>query len=257
MENQETTQTPSPLQWKWVWVGVVFGAVLVTSFVALASSQFHNPYVPTLIASLCFVITGIIVGYKSPGITIREAAASGVILMVFTLLVLTFGFNITLSPGYWIFALALGFFLSMLGAWVGEQLQGTLATASSDNSKMSLPWVATGVVIGFLLNNLSVFILFAVFHFGVTQILVSLGLSFVVTGIVTGYRSPGVTIKEAAVAGIVLVVVNFISVYLGFSAWLPLGYIVVALIVCFLLSLVGGWVGEILQSRMEQQSAND
>ncbi len=257
MENQETTQTSPPLQWKWVWVGVVVGAILVTIFVALASSQFHNPYVPTLIACLCFVITGIVVGYKSPGITIREAAASGFILMVFTLLILTFGFNIDMSLGYWIFALVLGFFLSMLGAWVGEELQGTLKAASSDTSKLSWPWVATGVVIGFLLNNLSVFILFAIFRFGITQILVSLGLSFVVTGIITGYRSPGTTIREAAVAGIVLVIVNFFFVYFGFSAWLPLGYIVVALIVCFLLSLVGGWLGELLQSRMEQQPAND
>jgi len=256
MENQAAVQTPSSLQWKWVWVGVVVGAILVTVFVALATSQFHNPFVPTLIASLCFVITGIIVGYKSPGITIREAAVAGVILMIFMLLVLTYGFNVTLTVGYWIFALVLGFFLSMLGAWVGEQLQGTLSTASSETTKISLPWVATGVVIGFLLNNLAVFILFALFRFGLTQLLVSLGLSFVVTGIVTGYRSPGVTIGEAAVAGIALVVVNFVFVYLGFSAWLPIGYIIVALIVCFLLSLVGGWIGEQLQTRANQQKSD-
>lgn len=241
------------LQWKWVWVGVVVGALLTTVCVGLVFPVFHNPFIPALIGSLCSVITGIIVGYKSPGVTIREAAIAGLILMILSLLVLYVGFGVKLSFGFGLFTLALGFFLALLGSWVGEQLQGTLSKSESQTAMVQWPWIAVGVVIGFLLNNFAVFLLFALFRYGVPQILTSLGLSFLVTGIIIGYKSPGVTIKEAAFAGIALVIVNFLFIYLGFQTLLPIGHLVIGLIGGFLLSLLGGWIGEKLQSRAEQK----
>jgi len=254
MENQSSVQQSSSFQWKWVWVGVLVGAGLIAAFVALVDSVFHNPFIPPLIGSLCFIVTGIIVGYKSPGVTIREASVAGIILMVFSLFILTFGVDLTLPAGYWIFSFVLSFFFSMLGAWVGEQLQGTLPGSSNEGGKISLPWIAVGVVIGFLLNNFSVFLLFAIFRFGVTQILISLGISFVLTGVITGYRSPTVTIREAVAAGIALVIVDFLLVYLGFNQWLPIWYLVVGLIASFFFNLLGSWLGEQLQIRASRQA---
>lgn len=77
-------------------------------------------------------------------------------------------------------------------------------------------------------------------------------LSVVLVGILVGYRSRGETIRETAVAGLLLVILTgvvaslFLGVALRFEVW------AFALFFVPLVAMVGGWVGEILQGTLEE-----
>ncbi|MGA7159968.1 MAG: hypothetical protein WBZ48_03135 [Bacteroidota bacterium] len=244
------------LQWKWIGIGTIVGVVLATFLFQTMSDMFHTFYVPLFIGLLSFVIMGIIIGYKSPGYTIKEPAIGGVFTMILTLAILHYGFDYSASAEQMIVAPFLAFLLSLLGGWVGEELQGSQQQTAGNKSIGGLEWgwVIAGTVIAFVLNNIFVYGLFALLRFGVTGILVSLGASFIVAGIIVGYKSPGVTIKEAALAGVFGVILNFLFIYYGLGAItiLDTEFIVIGLTGGFILSFVGGWIGEEMQKRKER-----
>lgn len=249
------TQQSVGLEWKWIGIGTIVGVVLATFLFQIMSDMFHTFYIPLFIGLLSFVIMGIIIGYKSPGYTIKEPAIGGVFAMILTLAVLHFVFDYTPPEGQMIAAPFIGFILALLGGWVGEELQGS-QQRSAENAKVAgleWAWVITGTVIAFILNNIFVYGLFALLKFGVAGILISLGASFILAGIIVGYKSPGVTIKEAAIAGALGVILNFFFIYYGLGAItiLDTEFIAIGLSGGFILSFVGGWIGEELQKRKE------
>jgi len=249
------TQKSVGLEWKWIGIGTIVGVVLATFLFQIMSDMFHTFYIPLFIGLLSFVIMGIIIGYKSPGYTIKEPAIGGVFAMILTLAVLHFVFDYTPPEGQMIAAPFIGFFLSLIGGWVGEELQGSQQRAEENKKIAGLEWawVITGTVIAFILNNIFVYGLFALLKFGVAGILISLGTSFIVAGIIVGYKSPGVTIKEAAIAGALGVILNFFFIYYGLGAItiLDTEFIAIGLSGGFILSFVGGWIGEEMQKRKE------
>jgi len=250
-EPQESTG----LQWKWIGIGTIVGVVLATFLFQIMSDMFHTFYIPLFIGLLSFVIMGIVIGYKSPGYTIKEPAIGGVFAMIITLGILHFVFDYNPPEGQMIAAPFLGFLLALLGGWVGEELQGSQQRAATGESVAGLEWawVIAGTVVAFILNNIFVYGLFYLLRFGVLGILISLGISFIVAGIIVGYKSPGVTIKEAALAGVLSVVLNFLFIYYGLGAITILDseIIAIGLIGGFILSFVGGWIGEEMQKRKE------
>ncbi len=254
MESQEVTG----LQWKWIGIGTIVGVVLTTLLFQIMSDTFSSFYIPLFIGLLSYVIMGIIIGYKSPGYTLKEPAIGGLFAMIITMAILHYVFNYTPPEGQMIAAPFLAFFLALLGGWVGEELQGSQQRAAKTTTIAGLEWawVITGTVIGFILNNIFVYGLFALLRFGVAGILISLGASFIIAGIIVGYKSPGVTIKEAALAGVLGVILNFLFIYFGFGAMLDIQYLVIGLIGGFILSFVGGWIGEEMQKRKEAKTVN-
>lgn len=246
------------LQWKWIGIGTVVGVLLATFLFQIMSDMFHTFYIPLFIGLLSFVIMGIIIGYKSPGYTIKEPAIGGVFAMILTLAILHYVFDYTPPEGQMIAAPFLGFFLALIGGWVGEELQGSQERAAESKTIAGLEWawVIAGTVIAFILNNIFVYGLFALLRFGVAGILISLGASFIVAGIIVGYKSPGVTIKEAALAGVFGVILNFFFIYYGLGAItiLDTEIIVIGLAGGFILSFVGGWIGEEMQKRKEAKA---
>src|ERR1700690_3664554 len=199
-ESQENTG----LQWKWIGIGTVVGVVLTTLLFQIMSDTFNSFYIPLFIGLLSYVIMGIIIGYKSPGYTLKEPAIGGLFPMIITMAILHYLFDSNPPEGQMIAAPFLAFFLALPGGWVGEELQGSQQRAAENKTIAGLEWawVITGTVIGFILNNIFVYGLFALLRFGVAGILISLGASFIIAGIIVGYKSPGVTIKEAALAGV-------------------------------------------------------
>jgi hypothetical protein len=251
-ENKEGTG----LKWKWIGIGTVIGVVLTTFLFQIMSDTFSNFYIPLFIALLSFVIMGIIIGYKSPGYTIKEPAIAGIFAVGITIAILYYVFDYKPPEGQMIAAPFLAFVLALLGGWVGEELQGSheRATETKKVGGFEWAWVITGTVVGFILNNIFVYGLFALLRFGVAGILISLGASFIVAGIIVGYKSPGVTIKEAALAGVLGVIVNFFFIYYGFGAMFDMQYLLIGLAGAFILSFVGGWVGEEMQKRKESKA---
>jgi hypothetical protein len=244
-----TSEIPG-LQWQWVGIGTFVGVVLATILFYAMSQTFHTFYVPLYIGLISFVIMGIIIGYNSPGYTLREPAIGGGFAILLTIIVLRFLFNYNPPLGQKVIAPVFGFFLSLIGGWVGEELQGSHREGGGKDgvSRLEWGWIIAGAVIGFILNNVFVFGLYALLHFGVIGILCSLGGSFVAMGMIVGYKSPGITIKEAAIAGVVSVVLNFLVLHFGFKANdLPIMFLIIGLIGGFIFALVGGWMGERLQ----------
>ncbi len=238
------------LQWQWVFMSIVVGTMLVSLFVTVTTAAFGNPFIPARIGSLGVVVTGFIVGYFSPGVTIKEPAIAGSLLVVIVLFVLYVGFNFELTWYEALAAIGFGFLLSLLGAWIGEAFQGHVATRTYG---LQWKWIAVGVTVGFVLNNFFVFLLSPLFNINLTAVLVSFLVSFVLTGFVVGYKSPGVTIKEAAIAGLLTVVLDWLIWLIVDVAFMPvpLVHLVVTLIAGFLLAMIGAWVGEKLQAALE------
>jgi hypothetical protein len=251
-ESQESTG----LQWKWIGIGTVIGVVLTTLLFQIMSDTFNSFYIPLFIGLLSYVVMGIIIGYKSPGYTLKEPAIGGAFAVIITIAILHYVFDYNPPEGQMIAAPFMAFFLALLGGWVGEELQGSQQRAAENKTIAGLEWawVITGTVIGFILNNIFVYGLFALLRFGVAGILISLGASFIIAGIIVGYKSPGVTIKEAALAGVLGVILNFLFIYFGFGAMLDMQYLIIGLVGGFILSFVGGWIGEEMQKRKEAKA---
>ena len=244
------------LEWKWIGIGTVIGVVLTTFLFQIMSDTFNSFYIPLFIGLLSFVIMGIIIGYKSPGYTLKEPAIAGVFAVIITIGILHYVFDYNPPEGQMIAAPFIAFLLALLGGWVGEELQGSHERAAETKKVggFEWAWVITGTVVGFILNNIFVYGLFALLRFGVAGILISLGLSFIVAGIIVGYKSPGVTIKEAALAGVLGVIINFLFIYFGFGAMLDTQFLIIGLAGGFILSFVGGWIGEEIQKRKEAKA---
>ena len=233
-------------------MSIVVGTMLVSVIVPLTATLFSGPFIPTLIGSIGFVVTGIIIGYFSPGITIKEPAIAGAILVVIALLVLYVGFNFALTWFESLSAIGFGYLLSLLGAWIGEALQGHGATRTYG---LQWKWIAVGVAVGFVLNNFFVFLVAPLFNINLMAVIVSFLVSFVITGFVVGYKSPGVTIKEASIAGLLTVVLDWLIVEVGFDLAVPVTYLFITLIAGYLLTMIGAWLGEKLQETYERVEA--
>lgn len=251
------------LEWKWIVFGVVAGTVLCVSLHQMIAQTFHIPLIPTFMSLLGFVVMGIIIGYKSEGYTLKEPAIGGVVtlLLVGTILAVSFEYDFTMTEK--ILAPIVGLLLGLIGGWVGEQIQVTPEEAAkelADDKKgvTQWGWVLAGSVIAFILNAFFVIGGFAVLKFGLGGILVAFGASFLLAGLIVGYFSPGVTIKEAALAGVLSVVLNAVFLY-SFSLLMAEEFVYVAegLVGGFVLSLVGGWLGEKLQSFMDSDKEHE
>jgi hypothetical protein len=144
-----------------------------------------------------------------------------------------------------------GIILSFAGAWTGEKLQRTYAY-ETDEAAMEWGWVLAGVVLGvavsMILANLEIIIfgLYPTYMFGV------LFLGLLATGYLCAYRSPGLTMYEAVVAGVITVIL-LIDIYL-FSLDAEFEYLTVQTTLLILAmgivsSGIGGYFGERAQQR--------
>ena len=131
-------------------------------------------------------------------------------------------------------------------------------SAGEKNIKKFLwKWVLVGTVIGFAMNVLFVFLLSRFFPPHIFKLATGgFIVSFVLTGIIVGVKSPGVTLREPAIAGLLVVILDwiFLRFILSLSAQtLPTIYLIVGLIMGFLFSLFGAWIGELFQQSSEEK----
>ncbi|MBW7888235.1 MAG: hypothetical protein H3C35_07730 [Bacteroidetes bacterium] len=248
------------LSWKWIVVGIVVGVFLTVSLYLAMGKTFSTGTVPTYMSLLGFIVMGIIIGYKSAGYTLTEPAIGGIFTAMLAGFFLSNVMEIEFSPTDKIVAPVLGLILGFIGGWVGEELQVTPEEKAKElaeeaaGKKLQWGWIAAGTILAFILNAFFVFGGFALLKFGLGGIFMSLGASFLLAGLLTAYYSPGRTIWEAALAGVFSMILNFVFLYIGFDRTiLPIGYIIGMMIGGFVLSLLGGYFGEKLQSYMEDR----
>ncbi len=230
--------------WAWVVVGIVLGTLLIATLVTVVRNEPPRPDVAVLIGILTFALMGILVGFHSPGLTIREPGVSGLALALLSLVAFRGLFGMELSPGWSVAILVLGPLLALGGGWVGEMLQGTLVREGSPEG-LEWSWVVVGTILGVMLNCYAVFVLHALFALSPVGVFVAFSGSFFVTAAFVGYFSPGVTIVEPALAAFLVIVVDFALVLLGFRAPFPLLAVAIAAAGAFVIALAGGYVGEV------------
>jgi len=245
------------LHWKWVNLSVIAGLIIVGSSYFIVAPIFHSGAIQALVMLVGFVVTGAVTGYFSPGVTIREATVGGALVAAIMLaLIYVSNADIQYSAYINFLMLLLGIGFSWVGGWVGEKLQGEEESEEEKKSTaFQWKWVTAGVVLGFALNILFVFLPARIFKINLGLELISYVVSFVATGFVVGYKSPGVTIMEPAFAGIFAVVLEW--VFLTFMINLPVDGTVLAtgLGIGFLFTLFGAWLGEKVQENAEKNRA--
>jgi hypothetical protein len=244
------------LHWKWVVLSVIAGLIIVGASYLIVAPVFHSGEVQVLIMLGGCIVTGAVIGYFSPGITINEASIGGaiVILIMFLVRAMT-NAEIQFSTSINILLLFLGVGFSWLGGWAGEKIQGDESSVEEKHIKKFLwKWVLVGIVIGFALNVLIVFILSTLFPPHIYK-LSSTGfiVSFVIMGFIIGYKSPGITLGEPAVAGILAVILDWVFLRFIVSLRVPAMYLVVGLILGFMMSFFGAWLGEKYQQITEEK----
>jgi len=246
------------LHWKWVLLSVVVGLAIVGSSYYLVAPMFHSKEILALVMLVGFILMGAIIGYFSPGVTINEVTLGGGFVMLIMLwLLYFFKSELRYSPIINLLLFLLGLAFSWVGGWVGEKLQGDQTSQEEAQSKKFLwKWVLVGAVVGFALNVLFVAILATLFSaylykFAFTGFVVS----FIVTGFAVGVKSPGVTLKEPALAGLLVVLLDWI--FLNFIIHLRLSslFLTTGLIIGFLFTLFGAWLGEKYQESLKPKQA--
>lgn len=255
--NGSSKQSPG-LQWKWVFIGVAVGVgIAATSFLVVLPT-FHATPIQALVLLAGFVATGAIVGYASPGVTIKEASVAGGLVALLTMIILyTSGAALGQDMLRNLLLVALGFGLSWLGAWVGEKLQGSEGHSEEETKRLftdvQAKWVIVGVVLGFALNVLAVFILTPIFNVRLDVAFGAFLISLTVTGFIVAYKSPGVTLKEPAIAGFLAVLLDWSFLEFMLDLYVSGGYLVFGLILGFCLALFGAWLGEKYQMSVESR----
>jgi hypothetical protein len=117
-------------------IGWVIGGTLlmfITSFFGgfvLTGLAVDSVWARGGVSIACFAIGGFVVGWKSEGSTILEAGIAA-LLTIGGLLAIA-GFQINTDPQALAITFAIPFVAAMLGAWIGEKVQGDVIVTRDD-----------------------------------------------------------------------------------------------------------------------------
>ncbi|UCF18690.1 MAG: hypothetical protein JSU87_12165 [Gemmatimonadota bacterium] len=253
MNSENTTKsTPAETEkfrWTVTLVGVLAGWLLLNVTIYIVDPALEQPGVSILLVSLSVILIGIIVGSQSRGATIREAGLAGAILAILTVLFVVAALQVPVPAVIWLASPVYAGGLGLAGGWVGEMLQGTLEESQVDYP-IDWPWVFVAVVVGFTLSAYLVLLGRAILDLTFMNTVVVFASSFFITGWIVGHFSPGVTMVEPAIAAAAMSVLDAGFVALWLRSLPAMQVIIVAFVVCVLLALAGGWLGELTQRRL-------
>jgi hypothetical protein len=219
---------------------------------------YEEPLFPILSMISGFAATGFIIGIISKDVTIAEPGLGSILVAGISYFVITSldlpGFEI-LTDTDWLIVLLNSVIFTFIGAWLGEKLQhGDLAAAAAD-SKIDGGWIVAGallsVFISLILLNISVMI------FGPTpsKFFIPFFIAMLVSGFFNALRSPGKTIIESAIAGIIAftVLIDIIRVAVAEGDDVPIEIIAGGIAAALIFSYIGGYIGEEVQSMKSKQ----
>ena len=236
-------------------ISAFVGSVITLFLAYISGSSFSALPFPIIAILSGFVVTGIVEGILSKGVTILEPAIGavlvGMVLFVFLPMMNVRGFR-DLDSAVLVVMLVNGVILSALGGWVGEKLQGTLDDDIPDESPIDWGWVLCGAALATTITMLFASSLVVILGYHLSNHFMAFFLGLFIAGCIIGFRSPGVAVKEAGVSGFLAVVLNIdiVCVALGM---LDITIILSGLVLGMLTTLLGGWVGEKVQEAREQR----
>ena len=252
---------------------IVLGLVLNVIFLLLTGNSYEDPFLPILGMLSLFMITGALIGIKSQDITIIEPGLGSILvsLILFILLpILKLETFENISESDWIIVMMNNVIMTFVGAWLGEKLHAgyygnemhfgvssnaneqndTNNSANNSTNNLSWGWVMAGTVLGLILSMIVVNIFGLILNVSIMLLFILTGIAFVVTGLAIGRLSPGVTIREAGIAGFLVMTID-LNIFRATHEEIPITYLIGSLIGAFILTYIGGHFGE------KMQTAND
>jgi len=252
MNADRATGTESrPMRWTWIVVGVIVGGALIALFLNAVDRYLDRPATDGLIISLCVLLVGILIGWLSRGETLREAAVAGLMLSVLTLALVAFQLRVPVPTAVWLLGPFYALGLALLGGYVGEMLQGTLEEAHVDRA-VDWSWVLVSVLVGFTVSTYAVLVTRALWTVAPATDLWIFAGAFLLTGLIVGFFSPGRTLVEPAMAAGGMIVAHAGLVALFIDPAPAVSSVLLVFAGGTLLALLGGWLGETLQSRLRR-----
>lgn len=243
------------LQWGSVVISALIGIVLVLGLSYISGSKFATPPFPIMAILSGFIVTGIIAGIISKEKTILEPGIAAIIVSIVTAFVLP-GFQlkglVDMQSASLLLVLANGVLMTFMGAWAGEYIQGE-EDVKAETSSIEWGWIICGGIIGVGVSMLlasSVVVLLGG-GFNLSYHLVAFIVGLLCTGTLVGWRSPGVTIREAALAGFLTVIIDLdaIMLTLGLENEELSMLLMYGAAIGIVVALVGGFIGEKIQSK--------
>jgi hypothetical protein len=237
---------------KWVLYGAGLG-ILVSAIAYFGIvTEFKSAPIQYVSLATAFIFAGMLTGYLSDGIVIRESAVAGLVVALATVgLIQVFPGKIETNMITILVGSLFGVFLSYAGAWAGEQMQGEEGVHDNDIivAGIHFKWVFVGVILGFALNILFSIILSPLYGKSLDVSFYMFCLSTLLMGVSVALFSPGVTIKEPAMAGVIAVLIEWVLVEFVLDLHVEAGNLAIGLGLGFVLTFVGSFVGEKLQKR--------
>lgn len=233
---------------------VIVGLITVNLFAFLSGPNFANAFFPTLAILSGFVITGFVVGIITKDITISEPGIGSILVSAisfFTIPAMNLYGLQTVADSDWIVIYLNGIILTFLGAWLGEKLQQGHIAGHHEQEKVSIDWswVVAGTAMGIIVSVILVLALDLIFGPNPSSFVIPFIIALFFTGLVIGWKSPGITIREAGIAGFLTVTIDLdiIRITLSTDSNLSMPYILIALALGFVVTIAGGWIGEKIQ----------
>jgi len=234
---------------------VVIGLFFIVGFAMYVGGQYAVATLPIMAMMSGFIITGLLVGILSKGITILEPGIGAVIISILTyflfptLEIRAFDF-MTLSD--WFVVLLNGVLLTFIGAWLGEKLQNGAVGEEELKQQMHLDWswIIAGATLGITVS------LFIVNVFGLNLVLdpvlyfIPFFITLFIVGLIVGWMSPGITIYEAGIAGFITLCFDITIVHVTFIS-IEILYMLIGLALGLVVSYLGGYIGEKVQAKRE------
>ncbi len=237
-------------------LSVIVGIPLII-FLALLTGDVATPVLPFMAILGGYIFTGIIAGLVSNDETIAEPGIASILVGVVTYLILTSMslncFKLLQGDAYVTNMILLtlnGIILTFAGAWAGEKLQGTLDNNQSKSKLIEWGWIICGAIVGVAISMLITNLIIKFFGFYLPPLLIALVVGLYVTGLIVGLKSPGVTIKEAALAGLFTTVINLDIFKFSIDPdthFLTITGVLISIVLGLLAALAGGVSGERIQ----------
>ncbi len=243
-------------------LSTVVGVVLVSLMAWLTGNDFGSPVFPFMAILSAYILSGMLIGFMSKGETIAEPGVAAILTGVISVLIINSMnmkcFSSLNGDPYAVNMLLLtlnGVLLTFAGAWAGEKMQGTFENTDKHEKLIEWGWIVAGTIVGVAVSLILSNVIIKIYSAYLTPLYISLSVGIFVTGLIVGLRSPGVTIKEAAIAGILTAVINlniFKFTLDPDTTALTMMSVIGTLILGLVAALIGGVTGERLQANSEE-----
>lgn len=145
-----------------------------------------------------------------------------------------------------------GILLSIVGAWAGEKFQLTFEKEGDGKEPIvEWAWIAAGTIFGVTVSIFLSHLIIKLFGLNFSPLYISLAIGIFITGWIVGLRSPGDTLPEAGIAGVLTAILN-LDIFKFTLDPDTTSLTTIAVLGSVLLGLVAGLIGGAAGERMQE-----